>query len=467
MKDCSGAFITAEVTAEPTGSGALDGLAFAAKDVFGVRGHTNSAGNPDWLRTHEPASRHADAVSRLLAAGARLTGMTHTDELMYSLNGENMHFGTPRNPRAPGRIPGGSSSGSASATAEGAVDFALGTDTGGSVRVPASYCGLFGFRPTHGAVSEQGVIPLAPSFDTVGWFARDARLLLAVGEILLPGTAANQPSLTDGTDLPDLPSRTNQSNRPDLPHQSNRPDLPHQSNQPGQPHQAPAPHSGGAAFGFRRFMLLEEAWALVEDEGTSGALLAEVNRQFAGPRLPAVSAADGNLAGWMNEFRLLQGLEIWQLHGAWVLEEQPTFAPDIAGRLKGARESDPQAAGPAAIARLEKRDRMRELLGEDGLLILPTTPGPAPRLGEQPEALDRYRYRLLQLTCVAGLAGLPQVTVPLQGEDGLPIGLSFIAPHGKDRELLRWVADRWGEEPIWPSPQVEPQANEDTQKYAI
>ena len=166
--------------------GPLRGLTFAVKDVFDIAGHRTGNGNPLWLETHPPATRTASAVERLLAAGAKMVGKTYTDELAYSLNGENVHYGTPINPRAPGRIPGGSSSGSAVAVAGGLVDFALGSDCGGSVRLPASYCGIYGIRTTHGLVPADGVVDLAKSFDTVGWFARDAAMMLRVGEVLLP-----------------------------------------------------------------------------------------------------------------------------------------------------------------------------------------------------------------------------------------------------------------------------------------
>jgi Asp-tRNA(Asn)/Glu-tRNA(Gln) amidotransferase A subunit family amidase len=114
-------------------------------------------------------------VQRLLDAGAQFVGKAHTDELAFSMNGRNAHFGTPRNGGAPDRIPGGSSSGSASAVSNGLCDFALGSDTGGSVRTPASHCGLFGIRPTHGRISLERVLDLAPSFDTCGFFTRIPR----------------------------------------------------------------------------------------------------------------------------------------------------------------------------------------------------------------------------------------------------------------------------------------------------
>ncbi|SEO76607.1 amidase [Paenibacillus sp. OV219] len=392
MKDVHRAFIDASVKAEPTGDGVLDGMTFAVKDVFHVRGHANAAGNPDWLRTHPSAERHAAVIERLLAAGATLTGVTHTDELMYSLNGENVHYGTPVNPADPERIPGGSSSGSAVAVAGGYVRFAIGTDTGGSVRVPASYCGIYGFRPTHDAVSLEGVIPLAPSFDTVGWFARDAQTLRAVGQALL----LREPERVSGADI--------------------------------------APSSP-----FRRLIFAQDAWELVQRETTDAwaATLARLEAEF-GNRTSEIIAPEG-LAEWMTNFRVLQGLEIRRAHGAWIEDVQPLFAPDIAGRMEWTRHLRLEEEAPARRQREERRARLAELLGDDAILVVPTAPGAAPRIGEEYEVLERYRYRLLQLTAISGLAGLPQLTIPGANASGLPIGLSFIAPAGFDRELLNWA----------------------------
>src|SRR6266542_391068 len=144
MQDPSGAFCQhVNVHLPGAALGPLAGLTFAAKDLLDIVGYVVCAGNPDWLRTHAPAEKTAPVVQALLEAGATLVGKTITDELAFSMSGENIHYGTPLNPAEPERIPGGSSSGSASATASRLVDFALGTDTSGSIRVPASYCGLF------------------------------------------------------------------------------------------------------------------------------------------------------------------------------------------------------------------------------------------------------------------------------------------------------------------------------------
>ena len=128
-------------------SGPLHGLTFATKDIFDIAGRVTGCGNPDWLASHAPAANNAAAVQKLLDAGARMLGKTITDELAFSLNGQNFHYGTPRNAVTPERVPGGSSCGSASAVGHGIVDLALGSDTGGSVRIPACLNGIFGIRP--------------------------------------------------------------------------------------------------------------------------------------------------------------------------------------------------------------------------------------------------------------------------------------------------------------------------------
>src|SRR6478735_9420817 len=185
----SGAFIE-RFTVEPTGHGPLDGLTFAVKDLIDVAGHRTGGGNPTWLATHPPATVHAICVEQLLAAGARCEGKTITDEIAFSLLGENHFYGTPLNPAAPDRVPGGSSNGSASAVACGLIDFALGTDTGGSVRIPASNCGIWGWRPSHGLISVAGVMPFSPTLDTVGVFTRSAELLQRVATVLLATDAS-------------------------------------------------------------------------------------------------------------------------------------------------------------------------------------------------------------------------------------------------------------------------------------
>src|SRR5579871_2679140 len=164
-------------------AGELSGLTFAIKDNIDVANEVTGYGSPSWAETHPKPVVHAICVDQLLSAGATALGKTHTDELAFSLIGVNHFYGTPLNPKAPDRVPGGSSSGSASAVAGGACEVALGTDSGGSVRVPASFCGLFGLRPTLGRIDTRGMMVQSPTFDTAGYFARDVETFAKVGAV--------------------------------------------------------------------------------------------------------------------------------------------------------------------------------------------------------------------------------------------------------------------------------------------
>ncbi|MBP1977631.1 amidase [Cohnella thailandensis] len=380
-----GAYMIRSLKLASTGRGSLTGLTFAVKDVFDIEGHVSSAGNPDWLRTHPPAGRTAPSILALLAEGAKMEGVTHTDELMFSLNGENAHYGTPINPRARGCIPGGSSSGSAVAVASGSADFALGTDTGGSVRIPASYCGIYGFRPSHGAISVEGVIPLAESFDTVGVLAAEPSVLEKAGAALLGGGLQEE------------------------------------------------------AGGLRRIRFVKEAWALANPrfEGLPEGWLAGLAEL--GMECEWIELAPEGLSEWSSTFRELQGHEIWRRHGRWIEETKPNFAPDIAGRFEGAKIQSAKDIEDAKRRRQVIREKVESILGDDGLLLIPTAPGSAPALQLPAERLEGWRSGVLQLTCIAGLTGLPQIQIPLDSHHEAPIGISAIAGRGQDRKLLAWV----------------------------
>ena len=361
------------------GAGPLAGLAFGAKDIYDIAGYKSGFGSPEWLATHEAAARTAPAVQRLLEAGAAMIGKTQTDELAFSLNGENPHYGTPVNVNAPGRIPGGSSSGSAAAVAGGLCDFALGSDTGGSVRAPASFCGIYGMRPTHGRVSLEGVCPLAPSFDTAGWFARDAGILERVGRVLLGEERA------------------------------------------------------GAA---RRLLLAQDAFAIAGN-AVAQALQPAVDRLSALLGEPqAVTVAEEGLPRWFEVFRLLQGAEIWVQHGGWVSRVKPHLGPGVKERMQWVATIDSREVGPAKVRREKIGRRMNELLAGGAVLALPTVPGIAPLRNTPAAETDEFRGRALSLLCIAGLARLPQASLPVARIDGCPIGLSIIAARGGDMMLL-------------------------------
>jgi amidase len=364
-------------------AGPLSGLSFAVKDVFDLAGQRTGNGNPVWLETHDPAARTASSVERVLAAGARMVGKTQTDEMAYSLNGENVHYGTPVNPNAPGRIPGGSSSGSAVAVAGGLVDFALGTDCGGSVRLPASFCGIYGIRTTHGLVPVDGIVDLAKSFDTVGWFARDPKTMRRVGEVLLPRASDFAP---------------------------------------------------------KRLLIAQDAFAFAGPEvgaALAGAV-AKLKAAFSQHRDVQIYGGDTGIGP--RVFRVLQGDEIRRRHSAWVDKHNPRFGPGIAERFQWVRTIDDAEVERMKPKREEVAHHMAELLGDDAVLCLPTAPGIAPKLAAPAEELETFRARAFALLCVAGLARSPQISLPLGTIQNCPLGLSLIAPRGTDRGLLDWVA---------------------------
>ena len=367
------------VALKGSGSGPLAGLTFAAKDIFEIAGARTGFGQPDWLRTHPPARQTAEAVQRLLDAGADLAGKTHCDELCYSLTGENVHYGTPLNVNAPGRVPGGSSNGSAAAVAGALVDFALGTDCGGSIRIPASYCGIIGLRPTHGRVSDKGVLPFGPSFDVVGWFARDIRLFEKVGAVLLGEDKAAAP---------------------------------------------------------KRMIVAHDAWAEVE-KPVADALkpAAESVRTLLGNAKGTRVSPEG-LADWFEVFRTLQAGEIWATLGAWVSETKPKFGPGVKERFEFAATITPAQVAAATARRRAIIAHVENLLGDDGVICLPTSPRAAPLRGTPVDQVEvAYRNQAMRLLCIAGLTGLPQISLPFAA-GWLPLGLSLIGARNSDRALI-------------------------------
>jgi amidase len=369
---------------EPLSVGRLSGLSFAVKDLFDVVGAVTTYGNPDWAATHPPAVATAPVVLALLQAGARLAGKTKTQELAYGMTGENVWQGTPINPRARDRFPGGSSCGSAAAVAAGLVDFALGSDTGGSVRIPASYCGLFGIRPSHGAVSLAGACALAPSLDTCGWFTRSASLLAGVGEVLLPGGP-------QGADGPLL--------RPEEPWVNAQPDIAEVL----RPALEKLEQLRGRAIGIR-----------VVPEGVDSVF---------------------------DHFRTVQAEEAWATLGDWIVATQPRFGPGVGARFAAAKVTDPAIAAPGRMFRRSLQARIRPLLAGGAVMVYPTSPCVAPLLTASLQEQDIVRQATIGVTAIASLCGLPEVTLPVGSAHGAPVGLSLVAGVGHDRALLALACD--------------------------
>uniref|UniRef100_A0A2N9HTQ1 Amidase domain-containing protein n=1 Tax=Fagus sylvatica TaxID=28930 RepID=A0A2N9HTQ1_FAGSY len=317
--------------------------------LFDVEGYVTGFGNPEWAKTHPAATSTAPAVLALLRGGATCIGKTVMDEMAYCMYGENKHYGTPRNPCVPDRVLGGSSSGSAVAVGAKLVDFALGTDTRASVRVPASYCGILGFQPSHDVISTAGVIPMSQSFDTVGDLVKHAILGDYVKEKV--------PSL-------------------------------------------------------KQFMTKENA-----------------DQEYNIPSLAALSSA----------MRLLQRYEFKNNHGEWVSTVKPDLGPGISERIWEALRTTDENVDVCHSAKTELHAALNALLGDFGVLAIPTVLGPPPKLQSDPTALEALLVKTFSLLSIAGVSGFCQVSIPLGLYDNLPVSISLLAKHGSDGFLLNFV----------------------------
>ncbi|MCB1499567.1 MAG: amidase [Bauldia sp.] len=365
--------------------GPLAGITFAVKDIYDVAGYVTGCGNREKMDEGVPAKATAPCVQRLLDAGAQFVGKTHTAELAFSLDGRNTRLGTPANPAAPGRVPGGSSSGSAAAVAAGLVDTALGSDTGGSVRGPASLCGLVGLRPTFGRIDISGTMPLAPSFDTVGWFTRDIDLFARIGAVMLGEDAGGPP--------------------------------------------------------IRRLLVAEDGFAALMSAREAAALAPAAEKARAAfETVETVTVAPEGLDAWMPVFRACQGFEAWQVHGRWIMARRPELMPAVAARFEASRRITLAEYRDAEARRAAVRARVSDLLGDDTAILLPTLPTVALRLDDDEAAFEAFRARALAILCISGLSGVPQISLPMAAMDGFPLGLSLIGPAGRDRALIDLAA---------------------------
>ena len=362
-------------------SGPLAGLTFAAKDVFDVAGYVTGAGNPDWRRLAEPAPHTAWAIAALLESGAALVGKTHTDELTRGIFGDNAHYGTPENPRAPGHVPGGSSSGSAAAVAGGLCNLALGTDTAGSTRVPASFCGIYGLRPTLGAIPMDGVLSQSNTFDTVGMLADDPEMLGRMAEVLLRKKIKDvRPS---------------------------------------------------------KVVVLEEAMEASDPDVAAAveAILPRIQDAVA-PVTRGTRVSPVPLSEWVEHQNAIQGREAWETFGEWINNSNPRFGFEVADNfLRGSRVAN-RTLSAARGFRLRAKRWITEALAGNAVLVLPTTPVTAPPVHSPRSVMWEIRSRMVSLTTIAGMAGCPQISLPLCKVGGLPLGVSLIGPRGSDTMLL-------------------------------
>ncbi len=378
----------------PTAAGPLSDLKFAVKDMFDLEGRTCSFGTPDWKRTHSPAVKNAPSVQQLLDAGAHLKFNACADELACSLDGINVHYGTPINAQAPDRIPGGSSSGSASLVSRGEVDFALGTDTAGSVRVPASYCGIFGFRPSHDYISIEGVCPLGVSFDTVGVFAGSSDLLEIVSSVLL------------------------RSDRNYI-----------------------------AVDAMPTNLIIPEQFALVLDPLIAPYMMAFVDQL----KHKFSTVQEQNFYKHARDvydvFSIVRAREAWSAHAEWLERVKPNLATSIRQRIYSCRDISDDAFKRGSAARADLLSRSDEVVDSNSFICLPTTWGFPPLLSASEGELQDNRNRNIVITTLASCYGFPQVTIPIP-VGRMKLGISIMGAKGSDKALLRFVKELTGTEAV-------------------
>ena len=371
-----------DVRVQNAPNGPLAGLTFAVKDLFDVEGYPTSCGCPLKLAESSPAPKNAPIVQTLLDAGAEFKGKTKTDELAWSLEGINQHFGTPINPTAPDRVPGGSSSGSASATSAGTVDFAIGTDTGGSIRLPASFCGIWGIRPTHGRLPLQSCMELAKSFDTAGLFAKDGATFERVANVLY-------------SDQDVIELTNSQSN----------------------------------------FILAPDMFELAEPECST---ILKSKIPYNVNKLKQIHPIGENADPLYLTFRVLQAREVMQSLGQWVRENNPPLTPGVQERFIFAKGLDEKVEATSNEIRKKHSEPMHMLLNTGKILVVPSTIAEAPLLVTSKPDWDTFRKNSITLLCIAGLSGVPQISIPVAtGPNNAPIGLSLIGPRGSDLSLIK------------------------------
>ena len=359
-------------------TGLLSKLNFVVKDMCKIKDYRTSCGNPDFYQKFQPADDLAPFLKKILEAGATLEGISICDEFFYSLIGENGHYGTPTNLNAPGCVPGGSSSGSAAALTTNLYDFSIGSDTGGSVRVPASFCGLFGIRPTHSRINTEGVYPMAPSFDTLGWFAKDINIFKKIGSILL-----NPNKKTE--------------------------------------------------FSFKEFVIAEDIIELANPEIIK-LFNNYINDKF--PEIKKIRLSKYNKEEIADNFRILQGGEIQKNIIPWILENKPKISPEINNRIEMAMKITTDEINKAQKFRENLKVEVNKSLTKGIIALFPTTPFSSLKCGQSDEQLASYRKKLMEFTSIAGMTSRPQISMPKFKDNTGPIGISLLGWRYSDEVLL-------------------------------
>src|SRR5215469_9376595 len=371
-----------------TGEGVLSGKTVAVKDLVDYADYKVSFGLARWRDTHEASKETAPILTQLLEAGGSIAGFTKLDQLAYSLIGNVCEGPPPLNSLYSDRFTGGSSSGSAAAVEAGLADIGLGTDTAGSIRVPAASCGLFGLRPTHGAISVSGVRSLAPSFDVVGVLTADPALIGPAFSVL---SSAPVPAGNDVLEVR-VPTRASIS--------------------------------------------------FVDDE-TMDSMYSTADALSAVYECRVIQC---DLSEFINPdigdlFARLQGREIWSEHSQWISENKSHLADDVRTRLERAERlsmsSDEEKAEDKA-AREKYRKDFQGFYNASSILVLPVLTDLAPLRTSPADELLKFRTKSFQLTAPSSLTGCPQLVLPVRNESASKvIGVGLLGQHNNEATLLR------------------------------
>ena len=358
--------------------GNLLDMRFLCKDMCQIKGFKTSCGNPDFYKHTAEATENAPFLEKILNEGAILEGITICDEFFYSIIGENIHYGTPSNKNAPNCVPGGSSSGSAAALTQINYDFTIGTDTGGSVRVPASFCGIYGFRPTHGRINLNKVYPMSESFDTLGWFSNNKSNMLKVGKVFFDH-------------FEEIPIE-------------------------------------------QKNILIPIDIINNLDENIKSQFYDYCENKF--KNLKKVQLSKYNKSELAECFRVIQGYEIKLSMLPWIQKYNPKISTEINSRFEVTKNITVNMYNESINLRKEFVSELDKNLSKEALIIFPTTPFSAPITGQSDNDLSELRKKVMEFTCIGGLSSRPQISIPkFKGSTG-PIGLSILGNKNTDEIIL-------------------------------
>ncbi len=367
-------------------SGPLSGITFVVKDNIAISGHVSSFGSSRWRETHGKSTQNASVISKISDNGGDIVGLAKLDQLTFSLVGNISEGEPPINPLYPDRFTGGSSSGTVSAVAGGIAQVGIGTDTGGSIRVPAAACGLYALRPSHGMIDCSGILPLAESFDTVGIVSMNIELIKKTFNVI---------------------------------------------------------RSDQKLFDVKVKRVILPADILKTASEEVGKVVNEAAIRIA--KALGASLAENNFERFLNVqfadlFTRMQGREIWGSHSAWIVQNEQFLFPDVRMRLRRA-EQFYKMPGEEIEADRQVRNKYTEdlskYLGNDAIVVLPIMYGLPPKRNASDDELLEFRKMALRFTSPAGLSGFPEAVMPVKSaRTGLTYGAGILGPKGSDLSLL-------------------------------